>query len=293
MGAGGAGEHAPPAPTRCAPFTFTDLRPLAPAPGPRPATVLRSARARRRRDDRAGRVRYVVRARETSGDVPVQIDRRVGSITDLRGRRRAPSNVWAEPVYVTHAVATPNDPLYPSQDARLHRPRRRRLPRRLGGRDRRAHRLRAPRRRSSPIVDSGVDVTHPDLAKNLWTNPGEIAGNEVDDDHNGFIDDVHGADIIAPGTPPDDEYYHGTAVAGVAAARGDDSQGVTGVAWVARIMAVRVLDENGVRRHRPARQGHPLRRRQRRPGHQRLDHDATRGPAPSTTRSPSPSARAS
>jgi subtilisin family serine protease len=192
----------------------------------------------------AGRLRYVVRTRETSGEGPVQIDRRVGSVSDLQRAQDSSANVWAEAVYPTSAVATPNDPLYPSQDETFTAP----------GDD--GFRAAWEVSTGAPtvsgdappiiaIVDSGVDVTHPDLAKNLWTNPGEITGNEIDDDRNGFIDDIHGADIISPGTPPDDEYYHGTAVAGVAAARGDDGQGITGVAWISRIMAVRVLDEDG------------------------------------------------
>ncbi len=246
MGAGSAPASTQgPAPTTMRDtFTFSDLRPLRTGPRPAPAHVLHPPRATAALTTAAGRVRYVVRARETSGDGPVQIDRRVGSTSDLQRAQADSGNVWAEPVYATHAVATPNDPLYPSQEEQFTAP----------GDD--GFRAAWEVSTGAPtvsgeappiiaVVDSGVDVTHPDLAKNLWTNPGEIPGNEADDDHNGFIDDVHGADIISPGTPPDDEYYHGTAVAGVAAARGDDSQGITGVAWVARIMAVRVLDSNG------------------------------------------------
>jgi subtilisin family serine protease len=61
------------------------------------------------------------------------------------------------------------------------------------------------------IIDTGVDYTHPDLAANIWTNPGEIAGNGIDDDHNGFIDDVHGYDFINHDGDPMDDYQIGRA----------------------------------------------------------------------------------
>lgn len=225
-------------------FRFSDTRPVPVGPRPAHASVLHAGAAPAAVTAAAGRVRFVVRRREIPGQGPVQIERRTGTIPDLERAQADPDILWAEPVAVTHAVETPNDPLYPSQNEDFTAP----------GDDgfRAAWEVAtgAPTATGATppiiaIVDSGVDVTHPDLVQNIWTNPGEIADNEIDDDHNGFIDDVHGADILAPGTPPDDEYYHGTAVAGVAAARGDDGQGVTGVAWVARIMAVRVLDENG------------------------------------------------
>jgi subtilisin family serine protease len=95
------------------------------------------------------------------------------------------------------------------------------------------------------IVDSGADLQHSSLQQHLWTNPGEIPGNRVDDDGNGFVDDVHGANILAPGSPPDDGYGHGTAVAGLVAAGDDEASGVTGAAPGARLMIVRVLGDNG------------------------------------------------
>jgi subtilisin family serine protease len=92
------------------------------------------------------------------------------------------------------------------------------------------------------IVDSGADLGHPDLAPNLWTNPGEVPGNGVDDDGNGYVDDVHGYDFVEGDGTPQDGNGHGTHVAGIVGARGGNGIGGAGVAWNVRLMIVRVLD---------------------------------------------------
>ncbi|MEA2256586.1 MAG: hypothetical protein QOG35_2631 [Solirubrobacteraceae bacterium] len=92
------------------------------------------------------------------------------------------------------------------------------------------------------VIDTGVDLSHPDLAPNLWTNPGEIPGNGIDDDGDGIVDDVHGANLVAGTGDPSDDNGHGTHVAGIIAARGGNGIGVAGVAWRAQIMAIKVLD---------------------------------------------------
>ncbi len=94
------------------------------------------------------------------------------------------------------------------------------------------------------IVDSGIDLTHPDLSGQLWQNPGETPGGG-DGDDNGRVDDVHGYDFIDGDSDPDDYQFHGTHVAGTAAAEADNGIGVAGVAPEASLMAVRVLDGNG------------------------------------------------
>jgi subtilisin family serine protease len=95
------------------------------------------------------------------------------------------------------------------------------------------------------VIDTGVDYRHTDLAANVWRNPGEVAGNGVDDDRNGFIDDVHGWDFAnGDGDPLDDE-GHGTHVAGTIGAVGNNGVGVTGVNWAVSIMALKFLGSDG------------------------------------------------
>jgi subtilisin family serine protease len=96
------------------------------------------------------------------------------------------------------------------------------------------------------VIDTGVDYNHPDLATNMWTNPGEIPGNHSDDDNNGFVDDVYGWDFVQNDNKPYDVNGHGTHVAGTVAAIGDNNLGVVGMAWGARIMAVRGFNAQGM-----------------------------------------------
>ncbi len=96
------------------------------------------------------------------------------------------------------------------------------------------------------VVDTGVDYYHPDLDSNIWQNPGEIAENGIDDDRNGFIDDIRGWDFLYNDNYPMDLdlYGHGTHIAGSIAAERNDF-GITGVAYNAKIMPVRVLNTFG------------------------------------------------
>lgn len=95
------------------------------------------------------------------------------------------------------------------------------------------------------VFDTGMDLTHPDLAPNLWKNPQEVPGNRIDDDANGWADDVHGIDVVDGDGDPSDDAGHGTHVAGTIGAVGDNGVGVVGVAWRVQLMPVRVLSVDG------------------------------------------------
>lgn len=95
-------------------------------------------------------------------------------------------------------------------------------------------------------IDTGMRYTHEDLAANAWINPGEIAGNGIDDDGNGFIDDVHGWDFFYNDNDPfDDAGGHGTHTAGTIGAVGNNLKGVVGVNWNVKIMPIKIYSPNG------------------------------------------------
>lgn len=104
------------------------------------------------------------------------------------------------------------------------------------------------------VIDTGIDYLHPDLAENMWRNPGETgidedgfdkATNGVDDDGNGYVDDVYGWDFANNDNDPLDDYGHGTHVAGTIGAVGNNGIGITGVAWNVSLVAIKVFDEAG------------------------------------------------
>jgi subtilisin family serine protease len=156
---------------------------------------------------------------------------------------RHPAVEYAEPNYIRHLNRTPSDPRFPELWG-LHNTGQ------TGGTpdtDVNAPEAWDLHTGSSAIVvaviDSGMDLTHEDLAANLWTNPGEIPGNGVDDDGNGFIDDVHGWDFRDNDNDPTDTSPicggHGTHTAGTVGAVGDNGIGVVGVNWKVLLMPLR------------------------------------------------------
>jgi len=95
------------------------------------------------------------------------------------------------------------------------------------------------------VIDSGVYYNHPDLAANIWTNQGEIAGNGKDDDGNGYIDDIRGYDFANNDGNPIDDNGHGTHIAGTIGAVGNDGYGIAGVNWNVKIMPIKFLNSGG------------------------------------------------
>ena len=165
----------------------------------------------------------------------------------IRIYQQNPEVEYAEPDYLIHAAAEPNDPFY--TDGTLWGLHNTGQNGGTAGAD-----INAPAGWDTfnsasniivAVVDSGVRYTHQDLAANMWVNPGEIPDNGLDDDHDGYVDDVHGIDAISGSGDPNDNYGHGTHVAGIIGAVGNNGLGVAGVAWHAQIMALKFLDNTG------------------------------------------------
>ena len=95
------------------------------------------------------------------------------------------------------------------------------------------------------MADSGIRKTHEDLAANIWTNPGEIAGNGIDDDGNGYKDDTWGWDFWNNDADPSDDNGHGSHTAGTVGAVGNNGKGITGVCWNVRLAALKIGSANG------------------------------------------------
>jgi subtilisin family serine protease len=148
---------------------------------------------------------------------------------------------YAEPNYIRKTCAIPNDPYYSQQWAHQNMQSEQAWDIEKGNSN-----------VVIAIIDSGVDWNHPDLAANIWSNSGEIAGNGIDDDGNGYIDDIRGWDFVDTTNPyctdidctdrdndPMDNDGHGTHCAGIAGAVTDNGVGVAGMAWDCKIMALR------------------------------------------------------
>ncbi len=143
---------------------------------------------------------------------------------------------YAEPDYIRHASLLPDDPKY--QDGTL------------WGMDK----ISAPsawdintgsKAVLVGVIDTGIDYNHEDLAANVWTNPGEIPANGIDDDGNGFIDDVHGWDAANGDGDPMDDHGHGTHCSGTIGGVGNNGIAIAGVNWNVSIIGLKFLDAGG------------------------------------------------
>jgi len=167
---------------------------------------------------------------------------------------RDPNVEFAEPNYYVHMSAVPNDPSYATKQWHLNN---------TGqtggtaGADIDAQLAWDANQGSTSvvvgIVDSGIDLDHPDLTANLWHNTDEIPNNAIDDDGNGYVDDYDGWDFVSldktpepvPGIGTNDGVIHGTHVAGIVSAVTNNGVGVAGVSWKCKVMAVKILDADG------------------------------------------------
>jgi subtilisin family serine protease len=165
----------------------------------------------------------------------------------IRKLEADPTVLYAEPNYILHATSTlPDDPLF-SNLWGLHNTGQ------SGGTE--DADVDAPEAwdvstgseyRVVCVIDTGVTYGHEDLAANMWKNQAELEGSPgVDDDGNGYVDDIYGINAITDTGDPMDDHGHGTHCAGTVAAVGNNGTGVTGVNWNARIMACKFLDHTG------------------------------------------------
>ena len=95
------------------------------------------------------------------------------------------------------------------------------------------------------VIDSGITLAHEDLSPNLWTNPGEIPGDMIDNDSNLLVDDVNGWDFVEGDNTPDDASGHGIHVAGALGAQGDNTFGTTGASWDVSLVGLKAGSADG------------------------------------------------
>ena len=147
--------------------------------------------------------------------------------------QKRPDVAFVEPDYVAHQIAIPNDPLFAQQWglAKINAPAAWNV--QTGG-------------AVVAIIDAGIDVDHPDLVGRLWTNAGETAGDGVDNDSNTYVDDIHGWNFFGNNADLSDSTGHGTQVAGLVAATGNNGTGIAGVCWDCELMVLKVIQPGGI-----------------------------------------------
>ncbi len=153
----------------------------------------------------------------------------------IKAYKNNPDIEYAEPDYYVTIDSSPNDPIYYAQWS-------------LGKiqADKAWDIYTGNHNTIVAVLDTGVDYNNPDLQNNMWVNEKELNGTDgIDDDNNGYIDDIHGYNFIYRNNDPMDDYGHGTHCAGVIAAEGNNNRDIAGICWNARIMALKFIGSLG------------------------------------------------
>jgi len=180
----------------------------------------------------------------------VKVDPSLDIMTLIQSYRDWPDVEYVEPNFLVSPSAFPNDPDYPKQQYLQMINIRPAWSKELLTRETE----NITRRSVIAVLDTGVDLDHPDLKDKIWTNIKERPGNNIDDDSNGYVDDINGWNFVENNADPNPSFNngydpnaisHGTIVSGIAAASINNGEGIAGVSWFSEIMPLRILDSTG------------------------------------------------